>query len=699
MANGIYIASIQARAGKSLAALGLMELASRRVERLGFFRPVVNGVAEDDREIKLMHARYALRDPIEASSGGPYDEARAMAGSDQSDELLARILRRYEELQSKCEFVVCEGTDYSGVGAAFEFEFNARVAAHLGCPVFFVANGQGRTPDELVEDVRSARRAFEREGCSIVATLINRVAPEQVDEVKKSFGGEWNGREPVYVVPEDETLAHPTLGEVMAALQGTLLFGDEQRLRSPARGFTVAAMELPNVLTHLRKGAVVITGGDRADVVLACLASVRSGAFPNIAGIVLTGGLQPPEPVARLIAGMRRTAVPVIGVERDTFSTATAVDSMGGAIRAGDERKIATALGLFEEHVDLRELIERIQVSHSERVTPLRFEYELIERAKVSRQHIVLPEGNDERILRAAEILLRRRVAELTLLGDPEEVRELASTLGVHLDGARIVDPLTSAWRPSFENVYLELRKHKGVTEDRAHDVMGDVSYFGTMMVYLGMADGMVSGAAHTTAHTIRPALELIRTREGVSVVSSVFLMCLRDRVFVYGDCAVNTNPDSEQLADIAISSAETAATFGIEPRIAMLSYSTGTSGAGEDVTKVRQATEIARARRPDLKIEGPIQYDAAVDIGVASKKLPDSEVAGRATVLIFPDLNTGNNTYKAVQRSANAVAIGPVLQGLKKPVNDLSRGCTVADIVNTVAVTAVQAQSAEGKS
>jgi phosphate acetyltransferase len=455
-------------------------------------------------------------------------------------------------------------------------------------------------------------------------------------------------------------------------------------------------MELPNLLTHLRPGSLVITGGDRADIVLACLASVRSESFPNIAGILLTGGLEPPEPVARLISGLRRPAVPVIGVADDTFGTATRVNALGGAIKARDEHKIATALGLFEEHVDLPELAERIQVSHSRRVTPLRFEYELIERAKVSRQHIVLPEGTDERILRAAEILLRRRVADLTLLGDPAEVRELASTLGVHLEGAQIIDPLTSEWRSGFADVYLQLRKHKGMTEDRAHDAMGDMSYFGTMMVYQGKADGMVSGAAHTTAHTIRPALEFIRTREGVSVVSSVFLMCLRDRVLVYGDCAVNPNPNSEQLADIAISSAQTAATFGIEPRIAMLSYSTGASGSGEDVTKVREATEIVRSRRPDLKIEGPIQYDAAVDLGVANKKLPDSEVAGRATVFIFPDLNTGNNTYKAVQRSAGAVAIGPVLQGLNKPVNDLSRGCTVPDVVNTVAVTAIQAQSTE---
>lgn len=676
-----------------------MELASRRVEHLGFFRPVVSGAAETDREIDLMRSRYGLRQDAEASSGGPYDEARAMAAADRSDELLARILGRYKELESQCDFVVCEGTDYTGVAAAFEFEFNARVAAHLGCPVFFVANGQGREPAGIVEDVRAARRAFQREGCSIVATLVNRVASGRIDEVKECFSGEWAGQDPVYVVPEDETLGHPTLAEIMDALDGKLLFGDEHRLQGLAREFVVAAMELPNVLIHLRRGAVVIAGGDRADVMLGCLASVRSEACPNIAGIVLTGGLEPPEPVALLIRGLRRQAVPVIGVAYDTFSTATRVHALGGAIKAGDERKIATALGLFEEHVELPELAERIQVSHSPRVTPLRFEYELIERAKVNRQHIVLPEGTDERILRAADIMLRRRVADLTLLGDPAEIRELASTLGVHLDGAQIIDPLTSEWRSGFADVYLQLRQHKGVTEDMAHDAMGDVSYFGSMMVHQGEADGMVSGAAHTTAHTIRPALEFIRTREGVSVVSSVFLMCLRDRVLVYGDCAVNPNPNSAQLADIAISSAETAAIFGIEPRIAMLSYSTGASDSGEEVAKVRDATEIARSRRPDLKIEGPIQYDAAVDLGVASKKLPDSEVAGRATVFIFPDLNTGNNTYKAVQRSAGAVAIGPVLQGLNKPVNDLSRGCSVPDIVNTVAVTAIQAQSAETKS
>lgn len=676
-----------------------MELVSRRVERLGFFRPVVNGPAEDDREIALMRSRYALPFDANAASGEPYDEARALSVADRSDELLARILERYKRIESQSDFVVCEGTDYTGVGAAFEFGFNARVAAHLGSPVFFVANGQGRAPAGIFEDVVAARRAFERAGCSIVATLINRVAPNQIAEVRSCFGEQWRGPDPVYAVPEDETLGYPTVGEVQAALGGELLFGDASRLQGLAKDFTVAAMELPGVLEHLRPGSVVIAGGDRADVVLGCLASVRSEAFPPIAGIVLTGGRRPAAPVTKLIRGLRRQPVPVLAVQQDTFSAATHLHALGGAIKAGDDRKIASALGLFEEHVAMSELSERIQVSESSRVTPLRFEYELIERAKSSRQHIVLPEGTDERILRATEILLRRRVVDLTLLGDLAEVREAASTLGVNLEGVDVVDPLTSEWRASFAQEYARARRHKGMTEERAYDAMGDPSYFGTMMVNQGKADGMVSGAMHTTAHTIRPALEFIGTKAGVSVVSSVFLMCLKDRVLVYGDCAVNPHPTASELADIAVSSAETAAAFSIEPRVAMLSYSTGDSGKGDDVAHVREATALVRARRPDLHVEGPIQYDAAVDPSVARTKLPNSEVAGRATVFVFPDLNTGNNTYKAVQRSAGAVAIGPVLQGLKKPVNDLSRGCTLADVVTTVAVTAIQAQMARVES
>ena len=372
---------------------------------------------------------------------------------------------------------------------------------------------------------------------------------------------------------------------------------------------------------------------------------------------------------------------------------------MRSELSGASARKVAAALSVFESAVDTQEVAARIDVERPRRITPIMFEHELVERARALKQHIVLPEGEDDRVLQAADVLLRREVVDLTILGEPDEIAGRASAMGLDLSAARVVNPVTSANRERFARIYHDLRKHKGVTEERALETAGDTTWFGTLMVRENEADGMVSGAAHTTGETILPAFQVIKARPAVSVVSSVFLMCLADRVLAYGDCAVNPKPNVEQLADIAISSAETAATFGVEPRIAMLSYSTGESGKGEDVDAVREATGIVRSRRPDLKVEGPIQYDAAVESAVAAKKLPDSEVAGRATVFVFPDLETGNIAYKAVQRSAAAVAIGPVLQGLNKPVNDLSRGCTVTDIVNTVVVTAIQAQEARGES
>lgn len=335
-------------------------------------------------------------------------------------------------------------------------------------------------------------------------------------------------------------------------------------------------------------------------------------------------------------------------------------------------------------------------MARSGRITPMMFEHELLEQARADRRRVVLPEGTEERVLRAADVLMRRDVCDLTLLGDPDAIRKKAADLGIDLADTRLIDPQTSELRQTFAERYAQLRAHRGVTVELAYDVVADVNYFGTLMVQEGLADGMVSGAVHSTAATVRPAFEIIKTEPGASIVSSVFFMCLADKVLVYGDCAVNPDPDAEQLADIAVQSAATAARFGVEPRIAMLSYSTGTSGSGADVDKVREATDLVRASRPDLSVEGPIQYDAAVEPSVAATKLPGSEVAGRATVLVFPDLNTGNNTYKAVQRSAGAVAVGPVLQGLRKPVNDLSRGALVQDIVNTVAITAIQAQGKE---
>ena len=699
MAKSLYIAALEPRSGKSVIALGLMELLSRRIRKVGFFRPVIASREKVDKEIRLILDRYHLDLPYDALYAHSHDEARRMLAEGEYDTLLKSIVGKFKELEARCDFVLCEGTDFTRVSSAFEFEFNADVANNLGSPVLAVVAGCRRSPDQVMEAVRVARKSFGGQGCTLLATIANRTDPDATDSIRRRVAEEAAGAGPVYVLPENEILGKPTAGEIAAALRGEILQGSPDGLKRDVLDIKVAAMQLPNFLDHLRDGSLVITPGDRGDIILGSLVAGYAETYPTIAALVLTGGLRPEPQVQKLIKGLSKAPIPLISVQTDTFTTAMNVSAVDAVLTADNDRKIAAALGVFEAHVDTEELGGLIAATPSTWITPIMFEYDLIERARKDRQHIVLPEGAEERILKACEILVHRNVVDVTLLGKEDEVRQKIRMHGLHLEGVPIVDPARSEWRKSFAEIYLEMRRHKGIPMDAAWDAMGDASYFGTMMVQQGAADGMVSGAAHTTRHTIRPAFEIIRARPGCSLVSSVFLMCLEDRVLVYGDCAINPDPNPAQLADIAISSAETARQFGIEPRIAMLSYSTGTSGKGEDVDKVREATRIVKDQRPDLKIEGPIQYDAAVDAAVARTKMPDSDVAGRATVFIFPDLNTGNNTYKAVQRSAGAVAIGPVLQGLNKPVNDLSRGCTVTDIVNTVAITAIQAQSLKGAS
>ena len=695
MANSLYIATMAPRSGKSVVALGLMELLSRRIRRVGYFRPVVPAAKEPDNNIRLIKARYNLDLAYEEMFAYSHEDARNLIAEGRIETLIKNILNKYKQLERKCQFVLCEGTDFTGVGSAFEFDFNADVAGNLGSPILALINGRNKSPDEAVDAAQVSRESFEEKRCTVVATVINRVDAGRVAAVKDQITKMGLDSEPIYILPEEPCLEKPTVGEIARSLNARILQGEAKGLNREVHDLKVAAMNLPHFLDRIRDGDLIITPGDRADVILASLATTISETSPNIAGLLLSGGLSPEDPVQHLIKGLRKySPIPVISVSTDTYTTALNAGAVRSVLTPENDRKIAAALGIFESHVDTRQLEERIEVVRSNRVTPIMFEYELIERAKTDRRHIVLPEGAEERILRAGEILLRRGVADLTLLGKPEEIKNNIGMLGLNLDGVEIVDPQSSELRQDFARTYHDLRKHKGISAEMAADTVTDVNSFGTLMVYKDFADGMVSGSIHTTAETILPALQIIRTRPGFTVVSSVFLMCLADRVLVYGDCAINPDPNAAQLAEIAISSADTAAIYGIEPRIAMCSYSTGESGKGEDVDKVRQATRIAKEQRPDLKIEGPIQYDAAVDAGVARTKIPDSEVAGKATVFIFPDLNTGNNLYKAVQRSANAVAIGPILQGLKKPVNDLSRGCTVPDIVNTVAITAIQAQA-----
>jgi len=700
MANKLYVTATEPRSGKSAIILGLMELLTRNIKNVAFFRPLVDvnhARSERDNTVNLVKSQYNLPYDYEEMYGYTVTEANQLLATGRHTEFLDGIMARYNQLVEKSDFVLCEGLEHEGASASFDFDINVEIITNLGCPVILVAGGKMKSPDDLVRSIKVYHESLMARKCHVVATVVNRVASGDLEILEQKLSAEKvDSGELTYIIPNDENLGNPSVGEVGRLLNAEILYGEENLTRH-VRSFTIAAMQLRNLLERIEYGSLIITPGDRSDVILACLAAVQSMTMPNISGLMLTGGLVPEAAVQKVVEGFHDT-VPIIAVNENTYQAAIRVEKIHASITPDNTRKITQALAVFERYIDTDQLGDKIIKTRTTTVTPKMFESQLLQRAKADRRHIVLPEGEDSRILRAAEILLRREVVDVTLIGNEEKVKGRVRNLGLHLEDALIIEPRKSPFFEEYARTYYDLRKHKGITPEGARDIMDDPNYYGTMMIYKGHADGMVSGAIHTTADTIRPAFQFIKTTPGCSIVSSVLLMCLEDRVLAYGDCAVNPDPTAAELAEIALSSAHTAELFGIIPRVAMLSYSSGRSGTGRQVEKVREATGIAREKAatlyPGLEIEGPIQYDAAIDPGVARTKMPESKVAGRATVFIFPDLNTGNNTYKAVQRSAGAVVIGPILQGLKKPVNDLSRGCLVPDIVNTVAITAVQAQA-----
>lgn len=700
MAKNLYLTTTEPRSGKSAIALGLMQLLMRDIRKVGFFRPIINTPSKDvrDHDINLIQSQFHLDMEYEEAFAFTLQEAKDLLNTGKQDLLFETILKKYKEIEAKCDFVLCEGSDFQDTATAFEFDINAEIAANLGAPLLLIANGYRKTAQEVVSSTQLALDSYEDKSVDILATIINRAAPEIDQGLGQELSCTTCTDKPmlVYVIPEEDTLGKPTMSDVKKWLQATPLYG-EDRMENLISDNLVAAMQIGNFLDYINHGSLVITPGDRSDIILSSLASRLSSNFPDIAGILLTGGIYPSKNVLRLIDGWTGVPMPVMLSKEHTYRTTRTVDSLYGKIEPDNPKKIATALGIFEANVNTEELRLRLVETKSTKVTPRMFEYSLVEKAKANKQRIVLPEGSSDRVLRGADILLRRGVCDLTILGEPSKLSAKASELGLDLSTAELINPPTAENLEDYAATYFELRKHKGITEEQAKDALSDPTYYATMMVQKDHAAGMVSGSITTTQQTILPAFQIIKTKPGASIVSSVFLMCLRDRVLVYGDCAVNPNPNAQQLAEIALSSAETARIFGIEPKVALLSYSTGASGKGDEVEKVREATKLAKERWPELLLEGPLQYDAAIDPDVATTKMPDSKVAGQATVFIFPDLNTGNNTYKAVQRSAQAVAIGPVLQGLNKPVNDLSRGCTITDIVNTVAITAIQAQAEKG--
>ena len=672
----------------------------RKTRRVAIFRPIItsSSVDQPDKNIDLILSHFNLDLTYEETYAFSSSEAQELISKGQGDKVLDKIIEKYKRLEEKCDFILCEGTDFTSETSSFEFSLNVRIAQNLASPVLIIDKGdKQRIVSDTLRPLKLAIENFLENECEVVGAIVNRANAESAHELLVAMQSELPIKElSLSVIPENPLLKSPSVKEIVEHLNAQILYGKDQ-LSNQVFKFSIAAMQAHNFLEKITDNSMIITPGDRGEIILSTLSAHISENYPKVSGILLTTGLSPENSILKLLDGFTNM-IPILITETSTYETAMALKDIHSYVGPENQQKIEESLRIFEKYVSIEGLEDKISKVISRGMTPRMFQFLLTQKAKESKKHIVLPEGEDERVLRATDFLVNQQIVDITLLGDPEKITSEITRLGLSFDQDKVMI-LKPHNAPSYENYVeslYEVRKEKGVNMDMAHDMMNDVSYFGTMMVYQGDADGMVSGAVHTTQHTIRPALQFVKTKPDVSIVSSVFFMCLEDRVLIYGDCAINPNPNAEELAEIALSSSDTATAFGIEPKVAMLSYSSGQSGKGADVEKVKTATEIVKNKRPDLKVEGPIQYDAAVDFEVGTKKIPGSEVAGQATVLIFPDLNTGNNTYKAVQRETGAIAIGPMLQGLNKPVNDLSRGCTVTDIINTVIITAIQAQMQE---
>ncbi len=696
MNKAIYIAASEANSGKSMLSLGLMQLFLRNKPKVGYFRPIIDNpiAGAKDNHINTILNYFKLKTKYEDSYAFTRSDLIKKLNDDEEDEVINIIIEKYKKLEEENDFVIVEGTDFSDHAAVIEMDLNVLIAKNLGAPVIIVSGGVNKTLEEFIQSLRLTYDLFNTKEVQVIAVVANKVQEENIPVILDQVGKNLSNSVSINAIPINKKLNNPTIKEFLNEINGKVLFGKEL-LNNATGDMKVGAMQLSHFLHHLTEDSVVVTPADRSDILLGTLQANISSNYPSISGIILTGGMELNPSIIKLIEGLEKV-VPILWVEEGTFAVTSKLSNVRSHIYAENVDKIKMSINIFEKHVDVSSLKEKLSnYRGTEILTPRMFQYNLLKRAKEQRKHIVLPEGSDDRILMAVSQLQKNNVVDLTVLGKKVNVEASIKRLNIPFDFDKtpIINPIESKYFEEFSNSLYELRKHKGLSPAMAEDLMADVSYFGTMMVFKGLADGMVSGAAHTTQHTIKPALQFVKTKPGFSVVSSIFFMCLEDRVSVFGDCAINPNPTAEQLAEIAISSADSSIAFGIDPKIAMLSYSSGSSGKGEDVDIVRRATEIIKEKRSDLKVEGPIQYDAAVDPSIGKKKLPNSKVAGQANVLIFPDLNTGNNTYKAVQRETGALAIGPMLQGLNKPVNDLSRGCTVDDIFNTVILTAIQAQ------
>ena len=683
--KSIYVASTSENAGSLLVSMGLMDIISRKIHKVAFFKPIV--LNKKDLDIEFIRARYAIDMSYEECHGFELSYVQMMVAKNKTDELIEKLIGKYKKLEEKYDFILCQGIQKSALTQVFDFDINIKIAQNLATPYINVINAKGLHVKQIIESYEIDRQNILSQKCFHFATFVNRINPTIHKELQTKFL-----KENLYLLKEIPDLDTPTIGDIidnLAAKEVVLTNEDRTKL---VKQIKIAALTLEHFLEHIENGDIVIVPADRPEIIVGLICASKSQDFAKISGVIIPFNMEMHPNILTLIKGQNACSFPILSVPTDTYTTALNITATQARLQSYDNRKIALALGLFNENVNISAIESRIRVTTSPIMTPIMFEYKIAYMAKIAKKTIVLPESEDDRILRATEIILRQSIADIILLGDKATIEQRSLQLGLDISEAKIIDPSKSEKLQEYTEIFYESRKQKGLSMQAAQDAISQKTYFATMMVHTGEADGMVSGASHTTANTIRPALQIIKTQADTSVVSSLFFMCLATQVLVYADCAIIQDPTSEELAQIAISTAKTASQFGIEPKIAMLSYSTGDSGNGEDVERVKKATELVKKQYPSLLIDGPIQYDAAIDKEVAKAKLPDSKIAGETNIFIFPDLNTGNNTYKAVQRSTGAIAIGPVLQGLNKPVNDLSRGCSVVDIVNTVAITAIQA-------
>ncbi|QQD23857.1 phosphate acetyltransferase [Venatoribacter cucullus] len=696
----IFIAPTGLESGLTSISLGLIRALDAQGLKVGFVKPVAPGYAASERSTHLVRTLLHLQtpDPMHLN----------LVQQRVSDGMLDRVLEDTVALHAiasrDCDVVLIEGL-VPDRSEPYTAKLNAEIAKALNAEILLVASGRNRTVQQVQTELKIQLGIFGGAQANLLGCVINKAGRgprhtgiPSVGEVTPATQSEdfsqlkLNNCPLLGTIPWTAELISPRTLDVARALNAEILNAGELDTRRVMR-IAMGARSLGNMIDVLRPGTLLVAPGDRDDILVAAAMAATNGT--PLAGLLLTHGIKPADNLINLCRSALQTGIPVLQTHLDTFATAQQLTHMDTQVAIDDADRVQLIMETVANHLDMPTLMQQLGQPHASRLSPAAFRYQMVEKARAANKRIVLPEGEEPRTIQAAAICQSRGIANCVLLGDPERIVQIAQANEVELpDGLQMIAP--ASVRQNYVAGMVELRKHKQLTEPMALAQLEDNVVLGTMMLAQNEVDGLVSGAIHTTANTIRPALQLIKTAPGAKLVSSVFFMGLPDQVLVYGDCAVNPDPNAEELADIAIQSAESALAMGISPRIAMVSYSTGKSGSGADVEKVRTATELVRQLRPDLIIDGPLQYDAATTASVARSKAPDSPVAGQATVLVFPDLNTGNTTYKAVQRSANVISIGPMLQGLAKPVNDLSRGALIEDIVYTIALTAIQAQQQE---